>query len=129
MRRRRSTWSGCPEAGISVSAASQFSIRFPATERQTAMKFFRRRILWIVPGLLLLLIGASAFRLTRQIQHRQRDEALIEAVKQQKTLLAIDLMKQGADANVRDRGEKPHTLWQLLCLLWQRKSLAASAPA
>src|SRR5262245_14018186 len=81
------------------------------------------RFRWTALLLAALMVGLPALGIGREIQQRQRDRALMEAVKSQQTLLAIDLLKQGADANVRDLHEAPLTFLEILRRWWQRRPL------
>src|SRR5256885_159454 len=95
----------------------------------------RRTIRFRLAALLLaaLMVGLPALGIGREIQQRQRDRALMEAIKRQDTLLALDLLKRGADANVRDLHEAPLTFWEILRRWWQRQPLqnpsSARAPS
>jgi len=84
------------------------------------MKALRK---WSIGILLaLLLLPASFFCLLygREVRQQRLDRALIQAIKKEDTLTAIDLLNQGADANVTDKPFRQITLKSFLTDLWNR---------
>src|SRR5579871_6765811 len=71
----------------------------------------RTALILILPALLL---GLSGWPVIRKIRQDRRDRALIAAIKSDDPETAIQLLRQGADANAEDHPGSNLPLWQQL---------------
>ena len=74
----------------------------------------RNRFLWVLLALSLAPILATGFWYGQQMHRQYLDRALIAAVKNNDTVAAIVLLRQGANANATDRLGSPLTLRTML---------------
>jgi ankyrin repeat protein len=67
------------------------------------------RSLWLL--LLVVVIGTPLWRSYRKVRQKQRDHALIEAVKRKDTSAVLSLLDQGADVRARDTPPEQGSVW------------------
>jgi ankyrin repeat protein len=75
----------------------------------------RRAILWII-ALLLIFLGLPVWLVQRQIRQERLDAALIAALDNDQHARALQLLRQGADPNARERERYTSPFWERLLI-------------
>ena len=84
------------------------------------MRTLRKRLTCLLLALVLppmLITSIWYYRLAKQ---QRLDHAFIEAIKKEDTQKAIELLNQGADANVTAKPDTPITMTRFIGELWER---------